>query len=878
MANSDSKKLIDLLGKQVIVFDGGTGSVLQEMGLQPGELPERWNYEHPEKIQKLHYNYFASGSNIVNTNTFGANSLKFDENELEKIVRCALENAKVARDTIETSNSKNASEPHFIAIDIGPCGKLIKPLGDIGFEEAIGVFKKTIRLGLENGADCILIETMNDCYEAKAAILAAKEVRSEMNLDDFAGRYVPIFATTVFDESALTLTGSSPELMTTYISSLGVDALGVNCSLGPKQMVPIVKRILATTEKPVMVKPNAGLPRSENGKTVYDVKPEEFARIVAGFAENGVAIVGGCCGTTAEHIRLLKENLVVAKIGVRDGLASRISGSSATDSRVISDASSTVETAVCSNSKIVKIGGFNKPVLIGERINPTGKKRFKQALRENDLQYIIQEGITQQEKGCDILDVNVGLPEIDETAMMKSVIYELQSVSDLPLQIDTSNSETMEAALRLYNGKPLVNSVNGKQEVMDAVFPLVKKYGGTVVALTLDEKGIPDTAEERIEIAQRIINEAEKYGIKKSDLVFDPLAMAISSDDRAGIETLRAIKMLHENLHVCTSLGVSNVSFGLPSRDFITSTFFVMAMQNGLSCAIMNPNSDEMKKAFFTYCTISGLDAQCMNYIDFAQEYAERQVSAQQAAQILSASSSSLQSASEPISSAQNNSTQSPSLQTSGTIPFSADSLEYAVIKGLKEKSASITSELLKTTDSLSIINDKLIPALDYVGKGFEQKKVYLPQLLMAAESAKAGFNVIKETMSSATATESDVSSGEKVILATVKGDIHDIGKNIVKVIMENYGFAVIDLGKDVPPEKIVEVAVKNEVRLVGLSALMTTTVPSMEETIKLLREKAPWCKVVVGGAVLTPEYAKMIGADFYAKDAMETVKIAQNL
>lgn len=864
--------LKDLIGKRTLIFDGGTGSVLQGMGLQPGELPERWNYEHPEKIQKLHYDYFASGSNIVNTNTFGANCLKFDDNELEKIVRCAVENAKAARIKLEKSDSKNASEPHFIAIDIGPCGKLIKPLGDISFNDTVEVFKKTIRLGLQNGADCILIETMNDCYEAKAAILAAKEVRTELKLDgennsdgdgsiagDLSGkneRYVPIFATTVFDESALTLTGASPELMVTYLSSLGVDALGVNCSLGPEQMAPIVERILAVTNKPVMVKPNAGLPRSENGKTVYDVTPEKFAEIVSGFVQKGASIVGGCCGTTSEHIRLLCEAVNQLPKNTKSQITQ-------IEDCPIS-AISYDETSICSNSKIVKIGGFNKPVLIGERINPTGKKRFKQALRENDIQYIIQEGITQQEKGAHVLDVNVGLPEIDETKMMTDVLYELQTVTDLPLQIDTSDPVAMEAGLRLYNGKPLVNSVNGKQEVMDAVFPLVKKYGGTVIALTLDESGIPNTATERVQIARKIIGEAEKYGISKRDLIFDPLAMAISSDDKAGVETLKAIKILHDELHVSTSLGVSNVSFGLPSRDLITSTFFVMAMQNGLSCAIMNPNSDEMKKAYFTFCTLSGLDAQCSSYIDFAQNYAEKQASLIQAAQAGANAISAGSSAVAPTAA-----------ETSNGIPFPANSLEYAIVKGLKESAASITKELLQTTDSMELINDRLIPALDFVGKGFEQKKVYLPQLLMAAESAKAGFDVIKSTLSQSGKNET---SKGTVILATVKGDIHDIGKNIVKVILENYSFNVIDLGKDVAPETIVDVAVEKQVRLVGLSALMTTTVPSMEETIKQLRDKAPWCKVCVGGAVLTDEYAQMIGADFYGKDAMETVKYAQKI
>ena len=629
--------------------------------------------------------------------------------------------------------------------------------------------------------------------------------------------------------------------MTTILEGLGVDALGMNCSLGPIQMKEFLKDFTDNTKLPIIVNPNAGLPRSENGKTVYDITPLDFANIVSEFISNGVSIVGGCCGTTPEHIKLLVKKIYEKNLIDKSKIDFFVNQNTKEKNNSIK---------ICSNTKVVKIGKDEIPALIGERINPTGKKRFKQALRENDIQYILQEGIKQEENGCHILDVNVGLPEIDETKMMIDVIKELQSVTDLPLQIDTSNPDTMEQALRFYNGKALINSVNGKQEVMEQIFPLVKKYGGTVVALTLDETGIPETTEGRIEIAKKILETAQKFGIDKNEIIFDPLTMAVSSDDKAGIETLKCVKILTEEFNAKTILGISNISFGLPQREILTSSFFTMALTNGLSCAIMNPNSTEIMKAYNSFCTLSGKDNQCTNYINFVENILQQPVT-------------------------QTNITQENKITFNNSINLNSDTIEYAIIKGLKEQTILKTKELLQTKTEIEIINENLIPALDIVGKAFEQKKIYLPQLLMSAESVKAGFSIIKDNL---------IQSGKKeepkgeVVIATVKGDIHDIGKNIVKVLLENYSFKVYDLGKDVEPQEIVNICVEKNIKFVGLSALMTTTVPAMEETIRLLKDKCPDCKVCVGGAVLTQEYADMIGADFYGKDALDTVKFAQKI
>lgn len=789
----------EYLKKNIVYLDGGMGTLLQAGGLQPGEHPEKWNISHPQIITDIHKSYFNSGSNVVCTNTFGANSLKFNDEELEEIIKSAICNAKEAIALSSTTHEK------FIALDIGPTGKLLKPLGDLDFEDAVTIFSKTVKLGVKYGVDLILIETMNDSYETKAALLAVKE-----NCD------LPVLVSNAYNEDGKLMTGASPAAMVALLEGMGATAIGANCSLGPKQLTKVAEELLENASVPVILKPNAGLPEVNNGETRFNVTPEEFSTDVTNLLKKGLRVVGGCCGTTPDYIKALTEK--------------------SKDLKPIEIKNKNL-TVVSSYTKAVKF--LNSPILIGERINPTGKKRFKQALIENDIAYILNEGVSQQEKGVHILDVNVGLPDIDENEMLKKTVGELQAVIDLPLQIDTADVVAMENALRIYNGKALVNSVNGKKESMKAVFPLVKKYGGVVVALTLDENGIPETAEGRVKIAKNILNVAKEYGIEKNNIIFDTLAMTISADQNAANETLKALDIIKNELGCHTSLGVSNVSFGLPNRDVLNSVFFALALENGLSGAIMNPFSSEMMKTYYTFKALKGLDDNCADYISFADSFTTTVID---------------------------------NKKETATASENSSELQYAVIKGFKEKASEITKELLKTEAPLQIVNGEIIPALNEVGLGYENKTVYLPQLLMSAESAKSSFEVIKEFMTNGEKAESKGT----FVIATVRGDIHDIGKNIVKLLLENYGFDVTDLGKDVPPETVVESVIKTNAKLVGLSALMTTTVPAMEETIKLLHQKAPWCKVVVGGAVLTKEYAKKIGADKYAKDAMETVRFAE--
>lgn len=787
------------LGKEVLYFDGGMGTLLQEKGLKAGELPEVWNIEHMEEVIEIHRQYFEAGSDIVLTNTFGANALKFRDSsyELSDIVTAAVIHVKEA-----ASLGVHDGREVYAALDVGPTGKLLKPMGDLDFEDAVRAFGEVMRCGEEAGADLIHIETMSDTYEMKAAVLAAKE---QTNL--------PVFATMIFDEKGRLLTGGDVRSAVAMLEGLGVDALGINCGLGPEQMLPIFQEIVSHTSVPVIVKPNAGLPKQKDGAVYYDVDPAEFASVMEKIVEGGAAVAGGCCGTTPAHIRKMIETL---------------------GRRSVQHVEAEEETVVSSYGQAVILG--KKPLIIGERINPTGKKRLKQALKEHDIDYILKEGITQQEKGAHILDVNVGLPDINESEMMKEVVTELQSVTSLPLQIDTVDAEAMEAAMRIYNGKPMVNSVNGKQESMDVVFPLIKKYGGVAVGLTLDEEGIPSTAEGRIRIAGKIIREAEKYGIKKKDLVIDVLAMTVSSDPEGAKVTLEALKGVRERYGVCTVLGVSNISFGLPSRPVINAHFYTMAMQAGLSAGIVNPSSEEMMRSYYAYCALTDQDP---NFEAYIQRFGGTDTAA-------------------------------PKGKKDSEL-----TLQAAIEKGLKEEAKEAATELLLTLAPLEIIDSHLIPALDAVGKGFEKGTVFLPQLLMSADAAKIAFGVLKEHLAASGGSEK---KKQKVILATVKGDIHDIGKNIVKVLLENYSFDVRDLGKDVDPELIVQTAVDEDIRLVGLSALMTTTVASMEETIRLLRREKPDCKVMVGGAVLNQEYADMIGADFYGKDAMQSVYYAQNV
>ncbi|MDD6435758.1 MAG: homocysteine S-methyltransferase family protein [Clostridiales bacterium] len=796
-------KVLDYLKNNIVYLDGGMGTLLQKNGLGPGELPERWNLTHPEVVRDIHKAYFDAGSNIVCTNTFGANVFKFSEEELEQIISSAIANVR------EAAAQSTATGEKYVALDIGSLGKLLKPYGDLAFDEAVEIFSKTVKLGEKYGVDLIFIETMNDSYETKAALLAAKENTS-----------LPVFVSNAYGEDKKLMTGADPRAMVAMLEGMGADAIGANCSLGPAQLKEVVDDYLKYASVPVLLKPNAGLPRSVNNETVYDVFPEEFSEVMREYVKRGIRLAGGCCGTTPEYIReLVEATKDLDPVPVTDkGL-----------------------TLISSYTHAVEFG--KEPVLIGERINPTGKKKFKEALRNNDIDYILGEGLKQQDKGAHVLDVNVGLPEIDEAAMIEKVCFELQAIIDLPLQIDTTNIAAMETALRHYNGKAMINSVNGKQEVMDAIFPLVKKYGGLVVCLTLDEEGIPESAEKRVEIAKRIIGTAEKYGISKKDLIFDTLTMTVSADSNAALATLGSLNTISRKLGCCTSLGVSNVSFGLPNREIITSTFFALALENGLSAAIMNPNSAEMMKVYYSFKALHGMDVNCMEYIEKIPGYA----------------------AAAPVSNA-------PAPAKGEADIKVEDELSKAIVKGLREKAAALTEKLLETEESLDIVNGQIIPALDIVGQGFEKKTLYLPQLMMSAEAAQCAFEKIKAKMENSPGES--VSKG-KCIVATVKGDIHDIGKNIVKLILENYGFSVIDLGRDVDPELIVSTAINEEAPVVGLSALMTTTVPAMEETIKLLKEKAPNIKTVVGGAVLTQEYADRIGADFYAKDAMATVRYA---
>lgn len=782
----------DFIKNNIVYLDGGMGTLLQKSGLQPGELPERWNISHPEVIKEIHKSYYDSGSNIVNTNTFGANSLKFGTDELSEIIYHAVKNADEAR------KASSGKQEKFIALDVGPTGKLLKPLGDLDFEDAVKAFAEVISLGVKYGVDLITIETMNDSYETKAAVLAAKE-----NSD------LPIIVTNAYGENGRLMTGADPAVMAAMLEGMGVDAIGANCSLGPKQLMGVMDELLKYCSVPVAFKPNAGLPKSDGKVTYYDVDAEEFAQDIKLAVANGVRIVGGCCGTTPEYIKKVCEL-------TRDMRPKEIEKKT---------------YSVCTSyNKAVFFG--EKPILIGERINPTGKKRFKQALLENDIGYILQEAVNQQAKGVHVLDVNVGLPGIDEAQMLTNSVCELQCVTDLPLQIDSSDPVAMESALRRYNGKAMINSVNGKEENLNAIFPLVKKYGGFVVALTLDEKGIPSTVDGRMKIARKILLTAALYGINKKDIIFDPLAMTVSADKMSAITTLETVKKITEQLGCNTSLGVSNVSFGLPSRDLVNAAFFTTAMENGLSAAIMNPYSERMMEAYYSFNVVKGLDENCMDFINFASRQ-EVQPTAKQESSL---------------------------------------TLKEAIEKGLKEKASEITTAMLGNSAPLDIVNAHVIPALDNVGKRFEEKKLFLPQLLMSAEAAKASFEVIKATMS---ADGSSVKKGS-IVIATVHGDIHDIGKNIVKLLLENYGYNVIDLGKNVPPETVLRAVTDNHAPLVGLSALMTTTVPAMEETVKLIKENAPWCKTVVGGAVLTQDYADKIGADKYAADAMETVRYTE--
>ena len=776
----------ELIKQGTVLLDGAMGTMLQNAGLEAGAAPELLNIDKPELIEDIHRKYVEAGSQIVYANTFGANRYKLKNNSVKEIISAGISIAK-----------KACGKKALVALDIGPIGQLLEPSGTMTFEEAYDIFKEQIIAG--KSADVIVFETMTDLYELKAAVLAAKENSRQ-----------PIVCTMTFEENRRTFTGCCVSSMALLLNGLGVDAVGINCSLGPSQLIPICKELLEWTDMPVVLKPNAGLPDPVTGK--YDVSPEEFAEQMKYAASCGVKIFGGCCGTTPEYISALKKALDGTEVRRRKALP---------------------RSAVCTPSRTVVI---DRPRIIGERINPTGKKLFKEALRNNDTGYILNQAIEQIRAGADILDVNVGLPEIDEKAMMIKAVKEIQSVTDAPLQIDSTIPEVLEAALRIYNGKPIVNSVNGEESSLETVLPLVKKYGAAVVGLTLDKNGIPPKAEQRFDIAEKILKRAMYYGIPKEDVFIDCLTLTASAEQEAVMETLRALGRVKKELGLKTVLGVSNISFGLPNRPLINQNFLTMALTYGLDLPIINPNVDAMTGAVRAYKLLANIDK---NSFDFIAAY------------------------------------NSAAVQKTENKDENNISLEYAVENGLKDESAKATAELLKIADPMEIINGALIPALDKAGEQFEKGTIFLPQLILTAGAAQAAFGVIREKMISENL--SPVSKG-KIVLATVKGDIHDIGKNIVKVLLENYGYTVIDLGKDVPCEEVVRAALEHRVKVVGLSALMTTTLKSMEETIRLLRESGSECKVVVGGAVLTPEYAEKIGADFYAKDAKETCDIAKRI
>ena len=799
------------LEKDAILFlDGGMGTQLQGKGLQPGEMPEAWNVSRPKDILAVHEAYFKAGADIAYANTFGANPAKYHGSApIEDVIVAGV---SIAREAATTVGGKRG-----VALDIGPTGRLLKPFGDFEFDAAYDAFAEQVRIGEKAGADLAVIETMGDTYELKAAVLAARENSS-----------IPIFATVALGEDGKLLTGADVECVAAILEGLRVDAIGLNCGFGPDRMLPFVKRLAACTSLPLIVKPNAGLPQVVDGRTVFTVGPEEFAKAIRALAEAGASIVGGCCGTTPAHIAAVREALSEFRRPSRTGCLPK--------------------TMVASGSRAVEIP-FDDSIVIGERINPTGKKKLKAALTEGDVAYVLREAVSQSDAGAHVLDVNVGVPGIDEAAALDSTIQAVQGVTDIPLQIDTSDANALERALRHYNGKALVNSVNGKKESMDAVLPLIAKYGGAVVALTLDENGIPPTAEGRLAIARRILERGAEYGLKPSDFIIDVLCLAISADAGSANTILRALRMVREELGCRTCLGVSNISFGLPARPLLNASFYTMALANGLSAGIINPLATDMMTAYRAYRALAGKDRSCCDWIEAYKDFTPASAAAPNHAK---------GGASAPAA-------QSP--DDSG--------LTEAIRHGLKSDAASLAASALKDGKApLDVIGSGIVPALEAVGKGFESGSVFLPQLLMAAEAAGAAFDVVRGAMPS----RDGESVRGPIIVATVKGDIHDIGKNICRALLENYGFKVIDLGRDVPPEKVVDAARRENARLVGLSALMTTTVGFMEQTVKLVHEELPGCKVTVGGAVLTDEYARKIGADFYSKDAMELVRLAESL
>ena len=806
-----------LAGEEYLLFDGAMGTMLQEAGLAAGELPELLCLTNPDEVADIHRAYVQAGSQAVSTNTFGANAHKLGTA------------ARVSEVFDAAVACVRASGARYVVADIGPTGALLEPLGTMPFDEAYELFAEQVRAAESAGADIVLIETMADLLEMKAAVLAAKENCA-----------LPIFATMTFGEDGRTFLGTSPQIAAMTLYSLGVDALGVNCSLGPAELLPIVEAMAQAAPCPIMVQANAGLPKVVDGRTVFEITPEEYAQAAAALIDAGASIVGGCCGTSPAYIEKLADLVQGRTPAPRD-------------MRPL--------CGVTSANRSVVLKGRNVAV-IGERINPTGKKRLKEALRTGNVDYILNEAIGQTEAGADILDVNAGLPELDEAAVLRDLVGRIQSVTGCPLQIDSSDPAAVEAAVRVYAGKPIVNSVNGKRENLEAVLPVVKHYGCAVVGLTLDENGIPPTAEERFAIAERIVRAAESYGIPREDVFIDCLVMAAATNQAEVVEILRAIAMCKDRLGVRTVLGVSNVSFGLPLREVVNATFLSAAFAAGLDMPILNPNSDRYREAVDSWRVLCGQDEGARHYVE---EYAGRTLSTPAPLVGAAMANGSGDAASAPVSGAAGSGAQESAEEGAGL----EAQLRHFIVSGRRAQAAQAVRDLLESHAPMDIIDAMLIPALDEVGDKFERGTFFLPQLMASAEAAKAGFDVIREAApADATATKGALA------LATVKGDIHDIGKNIVRMLLENYGYKVYDLGRDVDPQAVVDCVREHGLKLVGLSALMTTTVRGMEETIGLLREQAPDVQVFVGGAVLTPEYARMVGADYYAKDAAEAAKL----
>ena len=786
----------EYLKDNLLIFDGAMGTMLQKEGLPIGDNPEIFGMKNPDKLLKIHKKYLEAGSNVLTTNTFGCNELKVTK--LGYTVEEVIDNAiKVAKQAIEESDK---SKPRFVALDIGPIGEMLEPMGTLSFDKAYEIFKRQAIQGEKSGADLIIIETMMDLYEAKAAVLAAKE---NTNL--------PVICTMTFDENGRSFTGCLPQAMVATIEGLGVDALGVNCSLGPKQLLPIVKIITELANVPVIVQANAGLPVIENNQTIYKMTAKEFFQGVKNFVDLGVSIIGGCCGTNETFIKEICDNIDLLQRKKPNKKNS---------------------TIVCSSAKYVDIQG---PVIVGERLNPTGRQPLIDAYSSGNNDYVINLALEQSNEGSEILNVNVGVPDLDEEKAMTRVIKGIQEVVDVPLQIDSSNVKALEAGLRYYNGRTIVNSVNGKEKSLETILPLVKKYGACVVGLTLDEKGIPDTAEGRFEVAKKIVERAESYGIKRSDIFIDCLSLTVSAQQDEAMETIKAIKMVKERLGCKTILGVSNISFGIPNRQGLNNTYLNLSLGAGLDLCIINTEDKTMIQSVYAYKVISNMDKGCLQYIEKFKDV---------------------------------------SIENKSNEKKNHDNLtlEDAIERGLKEEAKDLTTQILNTKDEHYVLDEVLIPALDRVGNKYDKGELFLPQMIQAAETVKVALNIIKERLSKGNSS----SSKGKIIVATVQGDIHDIGKNIVKIMLENYGYEVIDLGKDVPIEEVVKRAKEEKIELIGLSALMTTTVENMKKTIEALKENNIKAKVFVGGAVVTKEYATKINADYYSKDAKSAVEIAK--